>query len=1078
MPDQIGRIPVPALLPSLDFPLRTDFAHGRARKRDVVVHTFNDATGKVEQRFFVGSPATRYTFRRNALTNPNRAALRAFWNAMNGPEQPFFYDVPQEDQTFITTTVCFENAPLTLNDLMDSACSVDGLTFVEIIDAANAPVYTLVGTVTRFPSGGLSSALLDQVQEIIPLIHVQVLDHDVPDIYLSDRRCQVGDISYLPRLTRIGERGGSALMTQSIEGGSDDVQFTFGNSDRVMIALANDTELQKAVIELSLFHVGTGTKLDLWAGEVVDWMSDQGPEFTIQASDIATALALQSPVGNISRTCWKIVGDLNFGCPANPGSTCDLGYFTPDGCVAKGTGVGGVQVRQSFGGQQLSPQAVVIKDNTTGTWGFGKDLVTPTSQINDSAFGGTLPEIWHNDDGIPQRALPVQCRLIDGREESEFYEGIAIVGRGPIGAYTTARMYDSDGDGIAETFLGSTLDGQPHHGFKQTNSSGAFTDSNLGLRQILGTDPAGPGDFFSLDRVGTTTTDPNEIVVGGSVFLNVFAAGTAFCVIRRTDQKGIQPSEITSHNMVAMISRGLDGYTWGGVSRAIVPGMTNPFWVAINTLLRSLGASSTLTDIATQEKYFDVTAAINAANIADTTVNALFGGSTEPQFRFKGSIDTLKPLRDRLQEILNNSLGYYTWSFGKLKLGCRNSAAITTIFTPGNMLWQSLHLEPLKPQFEKLTIEFADTEYLFQKNTVDYTDQDYALRNNRVVNPRASQFGLIGCSTKSQAARIAVCRVREELGGVGVEEQKNARIASWGTTILALDTEAGQVVGLFDNDVPRGANAFRIQSWTLNRDWSIAIKAKTVTASMYDLTQGTTPIDTPVTTQPTQTQIDTGPPPAPLFSAQVAPDDAMAAEVFDLHFATTVNTRTIIQGTWTFTYHDPTIPADPDHTKTVSTTFAYDFFLITPPATTYQQAELDWVLKTELPGMLVTKVCGFVTNVYGDSPTTCITVSLQLAGLPKTIGDANDQYLSAYTAATGQFVIRHFAENETPAGTIDGANVTFTVVHIPDPSTGIHLQRNGVLQVATLDYTLSGSTITMALAPVDGEALRVSYRYA
>jgi hypothetical protein len=386
-----------------------------------------------------------------------------------------------------------------------------------------------------------------------------VVEAAVPDIYVSDRMATVGGLTYLPRLLGIGDPGSDELISQNIDGASDDVRFTFGNADRAMVKLANDTDLHEARIELSLYHVATGIKLDLWAGQIVDWASDKTAEFTVQASDIISALTLQSPVRSISRTCWRIVGDMRYGCPAAPGSTCDLTMDGPDGCKAKGG-----LVKLSFGGQILTPQAVQIKDNSTGVMGFGRDLVTPTSQINDTIYGGTLSEIWHHDDGIPQRGLPVQCRLADGREESDFYEGLGIVGAGPLGAYTVARMYDSDGDGKAETFLGSTLDGQPHHGFKQTDASGAYTDDSFGLRQSLGSDPAGPGDFFSLDRVAGTP-NAGEVVSGSSIFLDNFAAGVAFLVIRRTDQKGIQPSELGSHNMTAMISRGPDGV---GVERS------------------------------------------------------------------------------------------------------------------------------------------------------------------------------------------------------------------------------------------------------------------------------------------------------------------------------------------------------------------------------------------------------------------------------------------------------------------------------------------------------------------------------
>jgi len=57
----------------------------------------------------------------------------------------------------------------------------------------------------RFPSSGLQTALLSQVQQIIPLIHIRVRESAVPDIYLSDRRVTIGSQLYLPRVLGLGE---------------------------------------------------------------------------------------------------------------------------------------------------------------------------------------------------------------------------------------------------------------------------------------------------------------------------------------------------------------------------------------------------------------------------------------------------------------------------------------------------------------------------------------------------------------------------------------------------------------------------------------------------------------------------------------------------------------------------------------------------------------------------------------------------------------------------------------------------------------------------------------------------------
>ena len=76
-------------------------------------------------------------------------------------------------------------------------------------------------------------------------------------------------------------------------------------------------------------------------------------------------------------------------------------------------------------------------------------------------------------------------------------------------------------------------------------------------------------------------------------------------------------------------------------------------------------------------------------------------------------------------------------------------------------------------------------------------------------------------------------------------------------------------------------------------------------------------------------------------------------------------------------------------------------------------------------------------------------------------------------AISGTLVTR-----ETPAGTINGSNATFTLANTPTVgSESIFL--NGILQDsgAGNDYTISGLTITYLTAPVSGDKLRVNYRF-
>ena len=96
-----------------------------------------------------------------------------------------------------------------------------------------------------------------------------------------------------------------------------------------------------------------------------------------------------------------------------------------------------------FGGHPAEPQGVVIKDNSTGLWGFGRSTVTATSIISDTIWGNALQEIWCNDDGDAGKAFWVNCMIAAGRDESDYYDALGIVGAGPIGAYTGMLVYQN-----------------------------------------------------------------------------------------------------------------------------------------------------------------------------------------------------------------------------------------------------------------------------------------------------------------------------------------------------------------------------------------------------------------------------------------------------------------------------------------------------------------------------------------------------------------------------------------------------------------------------------------------------------
>lgn len=65
---------------------------------------------------------------------------------------------------------------------------------------------------------------------------------------------------------------------------------------------------------------------------------------------------------------------------------------------------------------------------------------------------------------------------------------------------------------------------------------------------------------------------------------------------------------------------------------------------------------------------------------------------------------------------------------------------------------------------------------------------------------------------------------------------------------------------------------------------------------------------------------------------------------------------------------------------------------------------------------------------------------------------------------------------ETPSGTVNGSNVTFTLANTPATSS-LKLTVNGLKKRLTTDYTISGTTITFVIAPASGSTLYAEYGY-
>lgn len=116
---------------------------------------------------------------------------------------------------------------------------------------------------------------------------------------------------------------------------------------------------------------------------------------------------------------------------------------------------------------------------------------------------------------------------------------------------------------------------------------------------------------------------------------------------------------------------------------------------------------------------------------------------------------------------------------------------------------------------------------------------------------------------------------------------------------------------------------------------------------------------------------------------------------------------------------------------------------------------------------------GFAGSVSNASSTPGITVSTTVTGVLKGNGTA----ISAATAGTDYMAPSDFVTRETPSGSINGSNTSFTLANTPISGTEM-LYLNGILLVVGSgnDYTISGATITMQYAPVTGDVLRACYQ--
>jgi len=120
-----------------------------------------------------------------------------------------------------------------------------------------------------------------------------------------------------------------------------------------------------------------------------------------------------------------------------------------------------------------------------------------------------------------------------------------------------------------------------------------------------------------------------------------------------------------------------------------------------------------------------------------------------------------------------------------------------------------------------------------------------------------------------------------------------------------------------------------------------------------------------------------------------------------------------------------------------------------------------------------------VTNGDGVAGNPTIALASGVIAAPGTYTSVTVDTYGRVTAGTNPttFTAANFITGETPSGTVNGSNVTFTLANSPlAGSQEVYL--NGILleSGAGNDYTISGVTISMLVTPQTGDKLRATYR--
>lgn len=119
-------------------------------------------------------------------------------------------------------------------------------------------------------------------------------------------------------------------------------------------------------------------------------------------------------------------------------------------------------------------------------------------------------------------------------------------------------------------------------------------------------------------------------------------------------------------------------------------------------------------------------------------------------------------------------------------------------------------------------------------------------------------------------------------------------------------------------------------------------------------------------------------------------------------------------------------------------------------------------------------------NAINTSLSTFNSVTQSLNLLISNLSNTVNSLSTTVGNLAGGSTAANFVDAETPAGSINGTNLGFTLANVPSLPTDVVLYKNGVVLLYGVDYTVSGSTITFSTgeAPQTADELVAYYRIA